>query len=93
MKHVLSDAKALADDLQQVAAGPCKTADGHGVQLMLNSGPFGELTSQQMSWIDGGAWACIGPSLHFCRDPGSPMKKNNAVSIVTSCWPMRPCLW
>jgi hypothetical protein len=54
MKHVLSDAKALADDLQQVAAGPCKTADGHGVQLMLNSGPFGELTSQQMSWIDGG---------------------------------------
>ena len=52
-EHVLSDAKALADDLQQVAAGPCKTADGHGVQLMLNSGPFGELTSQQMSWIDG----------------------------------------
>ena len=52
-EHVLSDAKALADDLEQVAAGPCETEDGHAVHLMLNSGPFGELTSQQMSWIDG----------------------------------------
>jgi phosphotransferase system enzyme I (PtsP) len=52
-ERVLSDAKALADDLEQVAAGPCQTADAHAVHLMLNSGPFGELTSQQMSWIDG----------------------------------------
>lgn len=51
--HVLSDAKALAIDLEQVEPGPCETADGHRVHLMLNSGPFGELTDQQISWIDG----------------------------------------
>ena len=59
-EHVLSeyqraiqDAAILEMDLEQVESGTAVTSDGQHVYLMLNAGPFGELSKRERSWIDG----------------------------------------
>ena len=59
-EHVLSeyqraiqDAAILEMDLEQVEPGTAVTSDGQHVYLMLNAGPFGELSKRERSWIDG----------------------------------------
>ena len=59
-EHVLSeyqraiqDAAVLEMDLEQVESGTAVTSDGQHVYLMLNAGPFGELSKRERSWIDG----------------------------------------
>ena len=59
-EHVLSeyqraiqDAAILEMDLEQVESGTAVTSDGQHVYLMLNAGPFGELSERERSWIDG----------------------------------------
>ncbi len=59
-EHVLSeyqrairDAAILEMDLEQMESGTAVTSDGQHVYLMLNAGPFGELSERERSWIDG----------------------------------------
>ena len=59
-EHVLSeyqraiqDAAILEMDLEQMESGTAVTSDGQHVYLMLNAGPFGELSKRERSWIDG----------------------------------------
>ena len=59
-EHVLSeyqraiqDAAILELDLEKVESGTAVTSDGQHVYLMLNAGPFGELSKRERSWIDG----------------------------------------
>ncbi len=52
-RSAIRDAEALATDLERVTTGPATTADGKRIHLMLNSGPFGDLSKRQRSWIDG----------------------------------------
>ena len=59
-EHVLSeyqraiqDAAILEMDLEKVESGTAVTSDGQHVYLMLNAGPFGELSKRERSWIDG----------------------------------------
>lgn len=49
----IDEAAHLYMDLEKIESGPACTTDGQHIHLMLNSGPFGELTPQQESWIDG----------------------------------------
>jgi phosphotransferase system enzyme I (PtsP) len=52
-QRAIDDAATLEMDLEQVEAGTAVTSDGQHVHLMLNAGPFGELSARQRSWIDG----------------------------------------
>ncbi len=52
-QSAMRDADALATDLERVPSGHAMTSDQHRIHLMLNSGPFGELSPRQRSWIDG----------------------------------------
>lgn len=52
-QDAIAEAAVLQADLDRVGPGPCMTRDGHCVQLMLNSGLFGELSQLQRSWIGG----------------------------------------
>jgi len=52
-RMAIRDAEALATDLERVSTGHATTQDGARIHLMLNSGPFGELSARQRSWIDG----------------------------------------
>jgi phosphotransferase system enzyme I (PtsP) len=52
-QRAIDDAAILEMDLEQVEAGTAMTSDGQHVHLMLNVGPFGELSARQRSWIDG----------------------------------------
>ena len=52
-QRAIEDAATLEMDLEQVEAGTSVTSDGQHVHLMLNAGPFGELSERQRSWIDG----------------------------------------
>src|SRR5210317_2099948 len=52
-QRAIDDAAILELDLEQIEPGAAMTADGMHVQLMLNAGPFGELSERQRSWIDG----------------------------------------
>ena len=52
-QRAIDDAAILEMDLEQIEAGTAVTSDGQHVHLMLNAGPFGELSARQRSWIDG----------------------------------------
>ncbi len=52
-QRAIQDAAILEMDLEQVESGTAVTSDGQHVYLMLNAGPFGELSKRERSWIDG----------------------------------------
>ncbi len=52
-QRAIDDAAILEMDLEQVEPGAAITEDGARVHLMLNAGPFGDLSDRQRSFIDG----------------------------------------
>ena len=52
-QRAIEDEASLETDLEQIDAGATQTSDGFRINLMLNAGPFGELSGRQRSWIDG----------------------------------------
>ena len=52
-QRAIEEAASLETDLEQIGLGAAQTSDGFRVNLMLNAGPFGELSRRQRSWIDG----------------------------------------
>ncbi|MBU25972.1 MAG: phosphoenolpyruvate--protein phosphotransferase [Gammaproteobacteria bacterium] len=52
-QRAIDDAAILEMDLEQIEPGAATTDDGTRVHLMLNAGPFGDLSDRQRSFIDG----------------------------------------
>ncbi|HAN80354.1 MAG TPA: phosphoenolpyruvate-protein phosphotransferase PtsP, partial [Gammaproteobacteria bacterium] len=52
-QRAIDDAAILEMDLEQIGPGAAITEDGARVHLMLNAGPFGDLSDRQRSFIDG----------------------------------------